>query len=60
VSRTRIEIDLNVRVRGGQAFAGYEDTDGAVAAGDAVVTEVDRERRLIFLAVDWQSLREES
>lgn len=102
----RIEVDLNVRVRGNQTFAGFEDVqpgtvtyarascaDGPVSigdavhvvepsdgiigdaivvgqrviaceresgtAGDAVVTEVDPEKRLIFLAVDWRSFREE-
>ena len=52
--RVRIEIDLNVRVRGGQTFAGYEDVDpstvtrarashadGPVGHGDKVLVCAD-------------------
>lgn len=101
---TRVQVDLNVRVRGNQTFAGFEDidpatitrarasrADGPVAVGDkvhvaeddiigdavcvgerviafesesglaadAVVTDVDRTRRLMYLAVDWQSFRDD-
>lgn len=102
----RIEVDLNVRVRSDQTYAGFEDVDpGSVTyarasdadgpvsvgdavhvvepfektvadaivvgqkviafegesglAGDAVVTEVDPEKRLIYLAVDWHSFRDD-
>ena len=33
---TRVEIDLNVRVRGNWTFSGLEDADGPVEAGDIV------------------------
>jgi hypothetical protein len=103
----RVEVDLNVRVPGGQTFAGFEDVnpatitrarasdaDGPVSAGDkvlvvepsdaiigdalvvgerviayegesglagdAVVTEIDPARRLIYLAVDWHSFRDDT
>jgi len=66
----RVEIDLNVRVRGNWTFVGLEDADGQVTVGDLVqvfepeselegpgrIEEVDFERRLIFLSVDWASL----
>jgi len=68
----RVEIDLNVRVRGNWTFTGLEDADGPIAVGDVVqvfepesgiegpgrVEEVDLHRRLIFLSVDWASLDE--
>ena len=68
----RVEIDLNVRVRGNQTFTGFENASGMVAEGDqvevyesesglagpATVSEVDGDKRLIFLTVDWRSLRE--
>jgi hypothetical protein len=68
----RVAIDPNVRVRGNQTYAGLEDVEGTVAVGSHVevyepesgltgpaeVTEVDHERRLIYLAVDWGKLRE--
>lgn len=67
---TRVEIDLNVRVRGNLTFAGLEDADGPLAAGDQVevfepesgitgsarVAQIDTARRLVFLAVDWPAL----
>jgi len=67
-----VEIDLNVRVRGNWTFTGIEDADGPVTVGDIVrvvepesglegsgrVEEVDAERRLIFLSVDWASIAE--
>lgn len=68
----RVAIDLNVRVRGNQTYAGLEDADGDLAPGDDVevyepetglagparVIEVDNERHLVYLAVDWGQLRE--
>jgi hypothetical protein len=68
----RIAIDPNVRVRGNQTYAGLEDVEGAVTVGSKVevyeresgltgpaeVTDVDTERRLIYLAVDWTRLHE--
>jgi hypothetical protein len=68
----RVAIDLNVRVRSDETYAGFEDVDGGLAPGDLVevyeretglrgsarVTKVDNKRQLVFLAVDWPSLRE--
>ncbi len=68
---TRVAIDLNIRVRGNQTYAGLEDADGPVAVGDdievyeretrlagpATVVEVDTVKRLVDLAVDWSALR---
>lgn len=67
---TVVEIDLNIRVRGNQTFAGLEDVTGPLAVGGEVtvresesglvgsgtVTDVDAGRRLVYLAVDWASL----
>src|SRR4051794_31675710 len=71
---TRIAIDLNVRVRGNETYAGFEDVEGPLpshhgelvevyeresgASGKAEVRDIDNERRLIFLAVDWAGLTE--
>lgn len=66
----RARIDPNVRVRGNQTFVGYEDLEGVVtlgapievyeqetdAVGRGVVTEIDAERCLVFIAVEWRSL----
>ena len=71
--RTRVEIDLNVRVRGNDTFVGFEDVSGPIAVGETVevyesesgvsgegrVTEIDSERQLIYLSVDWASLKED-
>lgn len=71
--RTRVEIDLNVRVRGNDTFVGFEDVYGPLAVGEAVevfesesgvsgdgrVTQIDGERELVYLSVDWASIREE-
>jgi len=68
----RVEIDLNVRVRGNWTFSGLEDTSGPVEAGQVVevfeaesglsgpgiVEEIDEDRRLIYLSVDWAALRD--
>lgn len=70
--RTRVEIDLNVRVRGNDTFVGFEDVHGPITVGEAVevyesesgvsgegkVTEIDGERELVYLSVDWSSLSE--
>lgn len=71
--RTRVEIDLNVRVRGNDTFVGFDDVSGPVAVGESVevyesesgvagegrVTEIDSERELVYLSVDWASLKAE-
>lgn len=65
-------IDPNVRVRDNQTFVGFEDCEGRVAEGElievrweetrcwctGVVTEIDMEKRCVFIAVPWQLLRE--
>jgi hypothetical protein len=67
----RIAIDPNIRVRGNQTYAGIEDIEGDVGAGSHVVvyepesglsgpgevTEVDRDRGLVYIVVDWSKLR---
>jgi hypothetical protein len=69
---TRVAIDLNVRVRGQETYAGFEDVDGPLTTGDkvrvyepetgltgtGVVTEIDDKHQLVYLAVDWAHLRE--
>jgi hypothetical protein len=69
----RIANDPNVRVRGNQTYAGLEDVEGTVAlgscvevyepesglAGPAEVVEVDHDRGLVYLAVDWRKLHEQ-
>jgi hypothetical protein len=69
----RIAVDLNVRVRGDQTYAGLEDADGPVAVGDPVlavepfdriaadakVTGIDEEKQLVYLKVDWHSFRDD-
>src|SRR5437016_2086023 len=71
--RTRVEIDLNVRVRGNDTFVSFEDVSGPIAVGESVevyesesgvsgegkVTEIDGDRELVYLSVDWSSLRED-
>lgn len=68
---TRVEIDLNIRVRGNWTLAGLEHADGPVSQGDSVevyepesgvtgpgrIEEVDNARRVIFLSVDWGALQ---
>jgi hypothetical protein len=75
---TRVQIDLNVRVRGNQTFAGFEDVEPREAvsedligahviayepesgvSGDGRVTEIDPASRLVYLDVDWRSLRDD-
>jgi hypothetical protein len=73
-SRTRVTIDPNIRVRGNGTYAGFEDVTGPIAVGEAVevyepesgltgegsVTEIDADRQLIYLSVNWPSLTEEA
>lgn len=68
---TRIEIDPNVRLRHDLTMSGFEDVQGEIKAGEWVdvyesesglegrglVSWVDEGRRLVYLAVDWSSLR---
>lgn len=68
---TRIEIDPNVRVHGNDTRAGLEDVEGSLAVGLVVevyesesglvgtgcVTEIDSTKGLVYLSVDWSSLR---
>lgn len=70
--RTRVEIDPNVRTRHGSTFTGVRYVDGPVAIGDKVtvfeseadiegwgtVTEIDKDKGLVYLRVDWASLRD--
>lgn len=64
---THALIDRNTRVRGDQAYVGFEDFDGVPVpgapveilepetglTGPAEVTEVDKEHELVRLTVDW-------
>lgn len=68
--KTRVAIDPNVRVRGNETYAGLDGVTGSIAAGDAVevyepesglagdgiVTEIDKDRGLVYLSVNWPSL----
>lgn len=69
--KTRIAIDPNIRVRGNGTYAGFEDADGPLVVGDIVevfepesglagqgnVADVDNERELVYLSVEWASLK---
>lgn len=72
--RPRIEIDLNVRTRNNETYAGIEDADTNdpnvgdevyvvqsedEIIGDATITRIDLEKDLVYLAVDWTSLRDD-
>lgn len=71
MTTARVAIDLNIRVRGNQTYAGYEDVEGVVMSGSLVevwepeseiagvgiVTSVDARTRLVYLAVDWTSMK---
>jgi len=71
--RTRVAIDPNVRVRGNDTYAGFEDVVGPLTVGELVevyeaesgligegrVTEIDGDRELVYLSVDWSSLTDE-
>jgi hypothetical protein len=68
--RTRVAIDPNIRVRGNATYVGFEDVSGPIAVNDAVevyepesgvagegrITEIDGEKELVYLSVDWASL----
>lgn len=68
--RARVAIDPNVRLRGNGTYAGFADVSGPIAVGDRVevyeaesnlagqgsVTEIDAQRELAYLSVDWSSL----
>lgn len=72
--RTRVVIDPNVRVRGNGTYAGFEDVTGPIAldepvevyepesglTGEGRVTDIDADRELVYLSVDWSSLTEET
>ena len=59
-----------MRVRGNDTYAGLEDVSGAIAVGAEVevyesesgvvgcgrVTEIDLDRELVYLSVDWEHL----
>lgn len=69
----RIAIDLNVRVRGNQTYSAIDDADGPLAIGDkvlavepetgivtgATVTDISHELGFVYLAVDWDSFRDD-
>jgi hypothetical protein len=69
-SRTRVQIDPNIRVRGNSTYAGFEDVEGPIAlnemvevyeaeselVGEGKVIEIDASRSLVYLSVDWTSL----
>jgi hypothetical protein len=71
---TRVTIDPNVRVRGNGTYAGFEDVTGPMAVGETVevhepesglvgvgsITEIDGDRELVYLSVDWSSLTDET
>ena len=70
----RILIDLNVRVEGNRTYAGFEHVRGSGVlstgvsvevleeesglVGQATITDIDPERELVYLEVDWSSLHE--
>jgi hypothetical protein len=69
---TTIEIDLNVRVGTNWTYAEYEDVDGPLPSvgdtvhviesesglrGEATVATLDRHKELVYLDVNWTSLR---
>jgi hypothetical protein len=70
IVRACVDIDLNVRVRGNQTFTGIEDVHGPIDVGDEVlvrepesgvrgngrIVEIDHQRRVVYLDVDWPSL----
>lgn len=71
-ARTRVEIDPNVRCRGNQTCTGLEDCHGPIAIGNEVtvyeseagiegwgrITDIDYDKRLVWLRVNWAGLRE--
>ena len=69
----KIEIDLNVRVKGNLTYAGFENVTGALPAvgtrvkvyeseselsGYATVASLDHKRKIIYLDVDWTLLHD--
>lgn len=66
----RVAVDMNVR---GGTVAGIDDAGGPVAIGDQVlavdpfdglvtdgtVLDMDQEKRLLYLAVDWGTFRDD-
>lgn len=69
--RTRVEIDPNVRVGRQRTRTGLEDCHGPIAIGDDVtvyeseagieghgrITDIDYDKKLVWLWVNWASLR---
>lgn len=67
----RAEIDLNIRMRGGGTYVGFEDLSrpvklgeqvvvfesGTELAGDGYVKRIDPIKKIVVLAVDWKSLK---
>ena len=68
----RVEIDLNVRLGKHRTFSGFRHCDHVPAVGDPVTvyesesgiegpgvcTGIDEAKQLVYLDVDWDSLRE--
>ncbi len=68
--RPVIDIDPNVRVHGNDTYAGFEDVVGPLSVGSEVavresevgllgigwITEIDVQRELVYLSVDWAQL----
>ncbi|MHA7176941.1 hypothetical protein ACX80D_09815 [Arthrobacter sp. Sr24] len=67
-----VTIDPNVRVNGNKTYAAFEDVRGGDAhindhvrvqvdetdlVGNGVVSSLDWESRLVYLEVDWSSIR---
>lgn len=72
---TTIEIDPHELVENDLVLAGFKDISGLIplvgelvsvavagspAQGNAIVARLDRDRREIFLDVDWDSLRDKN
>jgi hypothetical protein len=67
---TRVEIDLNIRARGGMARVGFEDADGPLQPGQTVqvyetetrltapgvVNAINPTKRFAWIVVDWKAL----
>lgn len=73
VSQTKVNIDLNIRVRGQLTYTGFEHIQGDLpSVGDsvlavepedgiqapAIVVDLDEKRHLIYLAVAWREFTE--
>jgi hypothetical protein len=73
-ARARVKIDLNIRVRRNWTFVGIEDVDGSIEVGQVVevfesesgvvgvgqIQEIDVERQIVYLSVEWGSLKQPS